>query len=264
MGFKNNQVEEILTGSMDFNAHAYPDIEDVRMDPMETGRYAYESKMAGFVLKSSQYLTTPITYILNQMYPGLSIIGSITLNQTIGGINPKAVQSAADLNTKVIWIPKSNKYTLIKNASLTESMKEILKIIRENNLVLALDQLTYSENITILEEAKKESIQNIVIGFDSNMPNNDDLKNLTALGAFIEFRFSSYMPSDGSMKIEDMVETIKFVGPEKCILSSNFGQWFNPSPAEGMRLAISSLLQKGLDSTQITQLVKSNPLNILK
>lgn len=264
MESKNNQVQEILTGSIDFNAQAYPDISDLRMDPMETGRYAYESQMAGFVLKSSQYLTTPIAYILNQMYPGLSVAGSITLSESVGGINPTVVESAAALKTKVIWIPESKEKKLTPNNSLTESIQEILKIVREKNMVLALDNLSYSESIVILKEAKKNHISNIIIGFNDVIPQNNDLKDLSDLGAFIEFRFSSCMPSDRSIEIEEIIEKIGFIGSERCIVTSNFGQWFNPPPAEGIRMAISSFLQKGLTEDQITKLVKSNPLDLLK
>ena len=264
MSLMRDRVQEILTGSMDFNTQAYPDAENLRMDAMETARSAYESQMAGFVLKSAYYPSTPIAYLLNQMYPGLSIIGSITLNQFVGGLNPKAMMSPSSLNTKVVWIPKSTENTLTKNYSLSNPMKEILKIIAANNLVLALDQLSYSENIIILEEAEKNHIANIVTGFNNDIPNNDNLKHLTDFGAFIEFRFSSCMPPNNPMSIKDIAEKIKFLGYDKCIVSSDFGQWYNPSPAEGIRLAISSLLKEGLDSTQITQLVKSNPLNILK
>lgn len=264
MESKNNQVQEILKDSIDFNVQAYPDIEDLRMDPMETGRYAYESQMSGFVLKSSLYLTTPITYILNQMYPGLSTVGSVTLTRSVGGLNPEIVESAAGLNTKVIWIPKSEEHEILEKGSLSSQMQEILKIVYGKNLTLALDQLSPPNSIAILEEAKKYGILKIISAFDHMISDDNIYKTLSDLGAFIEFRFSSCMPSGHSIPIEAMIEKIKLIGYERCIMTSNFGQWFNPSPAEGIRMAISALLEEEVPAAQIAKLVKLNPSDLLK
>ena len=53
------------------------------------------------------------------------------------------------------------------------------------------------------------------------------------------------------------------IGVEHCVVTTNFGQWQNPPAAEGMRMAISTLLQEGMSSNQVTTLVKTNPLCLI-
>ena len=81
----NDEIESLLNGSIDLHVHSGPDTKNMRMDAMETARSAYEAGMAGFVLKSNDYLTTPLTYTLSQIYPGLAMYGSISLNSAVGG-----------------------------------------------------------------------------------------------------------------------------------------------------------------------------------
>mgnify|MGYP003319680966 CR=1 FL=1 len=100
----NDEIESLLNGSIDLHVHSGPDTKNMRMDAMETARSAYEAGMAGFVLKSNDYLTTPLTYTLSQIYPGLAMYGSISLNSAVGGINPEAVSKAAELGTSFVSV----------------------------------------------------------------------------------------------------------------------------------------------------------------
>ena len=95
----NSEIEEILKGSYDLHVHAAPDVQERRLDALETARYAYESEMGGFVLKSHDYPTAPLTYALNRMYPGLEVFSALALNRSVGGLNPDAVEMAAKLGT---------------------------------------------------------------------------------------------------------------------------------------------------------------------
>ena len=63
----NEQIEEILCGAYDLHVHAAPDgRQQRRMDALEVARCAYEAEMGGFVLKSHDYNTAPLTYALNR------------------------------------------------------------------------------------------------------------------------------------------------------------------------------------------------------
>ena len=102
----NQIIDEIITGSFDLHVHAYPDSSrERRTDAIEAGKYAYEYGMGGFVLKSHDYPTGPLSMVLNQIYPGIFIAGGIVLNQSVGGLNPRAVEKMIPLNTKIVWMP---------------------------------------------------------------------------------------------------------------------------------------------------------------
>jgi hypothetical protein len=56
---------------------------------------------------------------------------------------------------------------------------------------------------------------------------------------------------------------MRAVGPENCIMSTDFGQIFNPPPVEGMRMYIENMLRCGITEDEITQMVKKNPARAL-
>ena len=102
----NSLVSELLEGSFDLQVHAGPDpYQERRLDALETARYAHETEMAGCVLKSHHYPTGALARTLCRVYPGLMVIGAIVLNWEVGGCNSDAVEAAARIGTKVVWMP---------------------------------------------------------------------------------------------------------------------------------------------------------------
>ena len=98
-----------------------------------------------------------------------------------------------------------------------------------------------------------------------------ELSEMISLGAIIEYPFLWCMPSRGPivgwsalrMSPGDLACTLRKLGIENCVVTTDFGQWVNPPPAEGMRMAIAALLQAGLVPEQVSTLVKTNPLRLI-
>ena len=47
------------------------------------------------------------------------------------------------------------------------------------------------------------------------------------------------------------------------MLTTDFGQWLNPVPAEGMRMAIAELLNVGMKPEELISLTRENPINLV-
>ena len=62
----------------------------------------------------------------------------------------------------------------------------------------------------------------------------------------------------------DLASILRKLGIENCVVTTDFGQWVNPPPAEGMRMAIGHLLVAGLGIDEIEALVKTNPIGLVK
>ena len=83
------------------------------------------------------------------------------------------------------------------------------------------------------------------------------------MGAYIECTFAHCMPPM-ILSPENTAGYIKTIGPEHCVLSTDFGQVFNPPPTEGFHMMLATLLQFGNISEDILKLVvKVNPAKIL-
>ncbi|TET98771.1 MAG: hypothetical protein E3J23_06225, partial [Candidatus Stahlbacteria bacterium] len=61
-----------------------------------------------------------------------------------------------------------------------------------------------------------------------------------------------------------IAEAIRRVGPESTILATDFGQADNPSPVEGLRSYVRSMLKEGLREKEINLMSRVNPCELLK
>ena len=272
----NEQIEEILRGSYDLHVHAAPDAsQQRRMDALEVARCAYEAEMGGFVLKSHDYNTAPLTYALNQMYPGLSVFGAITLNRSVGGINPDAVQVAADLGAQVVWMPTHSADFRLQgqgregirvaddSGSLCRGVNEVLEIVAASDLTLASGHISPSEAIALFEQAKEMGVQRMIATHPDGVATLEEQRKMIALGAYPEYTFLACMPAHGRRTPQELVEIIRSLGVGNCIVTTDFGQWQNPPPAEGVRMAIAALLDAGMTSDEVTALVKGNTAQLV-
>ena len=91
----------------------------------------------------------------------------------------------------------------------------------------------------------------------------DEHRVMVSLGAHLEYTFLSCMPNWARVNIPELVNTLRQVGVGRCIITTGFGQWMHPPASEGMRMAISTLLSGGMDSSEVSALVKHNPLQLV-
>ena len=272
----NEQIEEILRGAYDLHVHAAPDgRQQRRMDALEVARCAYEAEMGGFVLKSHDYNTAPLTYALNQMYPGLSVFGAIALNRSVGGINPDAVQVAADLGAQVVWMPtftadfwqrgRGGEGIRVADdeGNLCDGVHEVLEIIAAADMTLASGHISPAESIALFKAARAQGVQRMIATHPDGVATMEEQQKMIALGAYPEYTFLACMPSRARRTPQQFVETIRSLGVSNCIVTTDFGQWQNPPPAEGMRMAIAALLDAGMTSDEVTTLVKGNTAQLV-
>lgn len=274
----NSQVEEILTGSFDLHVHSRPDPEDrLRLDALDTGRHAHEAEMAGFVLKSHYYPTAPLALALNRVYPGLSVAGSVVLNREVGSLNPEAVQVAADLGARVVWMPTFSADFYLsgrgkgpgisitdESGAVLPQVYEILEIVHRSDMVLASGHLSPSETVTLFKAAKDKGIRRTLATHPQGIATAEEIHEMVALGAYVEFTLFSTIPPGNKTTVEEIATAVRTLGAEHCVMTSDFGQWMHPPPAEGMRMAIAALLQAGLSPDEVSSLVKDNPLRLVE
>ncbi len=280
-------LDHLVKDSIDMHMHPGPGAGPCRFDAIEAAQMAKQAGMKAIVLKSHAY-TAAVAIIVNQLVPGIKVFGSICLNYEVGGLNYHAVQNAAGLGAKVVWMPtfsaanSINKFrtlglplegdgiTLLDSAGkLVPEMERILVIIKKNNMVLATGHISPQETFVLIKEALKTGINKIIIThptdreFGENHFTIDDLKGLSAMGAFIEFTLIGMLPNEFCHDPVQIAQTIKTIGPERCIVSTDLGQPQNPLPVEGMRLFIATLLHQGITQKEVEMMIKLNPAALL-
>ncbi len=273
---RNSEVEEVLRGSFDLHVHAAPDpFRERRMDAMDAARAAYEAGMRGFVLKSHDYPTAPLAYALSRMYPGLEVGGAVVLDEGVGGLNPSAVRVAAGLDARVVWMPtfsadfyrsRLGQVAGIslwgRQGGLRREVLEIVDIVAERGMTLASGWVSPEETIELFSRAVERGVSRMMATAPAGVATLDQLRSVASLGAYVEYAFLACMPSRTTMGVADLAAAIREVGADRCVLTTGLGQPENPPPAEGMRMAVASLLQAGLSAAELTLLVKDNPLRL--
>ena len=209
-------------------------------------------------------------------------------------LNPIAVEVAAKAGAKVIWMPTlssvvdtekrladpnyplttaakypTNGISLIDlHGKILPDMIGILEIIKDHGIVLATGHISVPEIYAIVTQAKymkvKVSVSHpLTTGAGSTLTIGQQ-QELVNKGAYIEHCFNACLPPELATSTQVMAEHIKAVGVENCILSTDFGQYNNPTPPEGFRMMIANMLMAGLSPKELEILVKKNPARLLE
>ena len=272
---------ELLVGAIDMHVHAAPDASIRRLlDVEEAARQAEQAGMAGLVFKHHDYCTAPLAELVNKHLTSCRVFGSICLDGPVGGLNPEAVEHAAKLGARVVWMPTFSSHqdrsrrggqgirVVDDKGQLLEATRQILEIIREHQMVLATGHISRDETFAVVAAARAMGISRIVIthpmtrSFGANLDVEDQVA-LAEQGAYIEHCFVATMPMHDRVDPAAMAEAIRRVGPARCVMSTDFGQLHNPPPVEGLRMFIASMLRMGFAPEEVRTMVKDNPARLL-
>lgn len=94
-----------MRGAYDIHVHIAPDVMKRRTDDLTLARRCLDVGLAGFVLKSHYVPTAERAATARAAVPGADVRGAITLNASVGGMNPVAVEIAARSGASVVWLP---------------------------------------------------------------------------------------------------------------------------------------------------------------
>src|SRR5690349_7855664 len=87
-------ARELVTGGYDTHVHVAPDVMERRIGDVALARRFAEVGLAGFVLKSHYVPTAERAEVVRGVVPGVEALGALTLNGSVGGLNPVAVEIA--------------------------------------------------------------------------------------------------------------------------------------------------------------------------
>ena len=232
---------------------------------------------------------------------GISVYGMVCLNPAVGGINPGAVQMAIESGAKAVWMPsmwaenhaqyvrktgsrmgyetmgfefpEKGETILNNNDKIKPEVLDILRMVSDQDLMLSTGHLNLHEANLLLDEANKFGIRKLLVHTVNYHVLNYPLveqKRLVEKGAFLEFGFTSlpgpvWGPADPSRNIslDDVCTSIRSVGAEHCILTTDSGQITSPPPIEGMRQWIELLKLKGFNQNELDTMTKINPAKLL-
>jgi hypothetical protein len=283
-------LERLIAGAIDMHIHIAPESRlKRRQDSLELAKTAKGAGLRAIVLKNREYGTVALALLVQKLVPEVLVFGSITLDNEAGGLNPGSVLAWACMGAKVVWMPTAtaanskNKVlrsrgldlpgagqsVLNSGGRLLPEVKEILKIVKEHDIVLGTGHLAPREIFVLVEEALKGGLKKVVVThvlqgqLMDEILTNDEIVRLTEMGAFIEYSYWTCENNISKTPPGLLVESMKLVGPEHCIITTDFGQIDNPPAPAGMKAFIQVLLKGGISEKEIETMVKKNPARLL-
>jgi hypothetical protein len=270
---------QTLEGAIDFHAHAAPDGTPRKLDVLELARLAKAAGMRAIVIKNHYEPTASLAYVVRKVVPGIEVFGGISLDLTVGGVNPAAVEWMTKVEGgygKVVWLPTFDAESQVKLsgqqrpfAPVTRDGKilpEVLAVIAlaaQHDLVLEMGHSAPQESLLIIAEAKRQGVEHVLVTHAMNSPGGsmtlDEMREAARLGALLELVHSPL--NDEQLRKE--AEAIKAIGAASFVLSSDLGQPPNPLHTDGLLAKYRGLMAQGVSAADIDVMSRKNPARLL-
>lgn len=289
------RARELVRGAYDVHIHVAPDVMRRRIDDVTlTERFAAVG-LAGFVLKSHYVSTAERAEVVRRAATGAEALGAITLNASVGGLNPIAVEIAGRGGARIVWLPTVDSANqracqadepegatppmwarlqadlreagmaadpvevLDADGSVRDVTRQVLRLIAKHDMALATGHLHSDESAAVIAAAVEEGVRRIVVThpeFTSQRIEVQRQIGLAEQGALLERCFTT--PYTGKVSWDAWLGNIRAVGPEHSVLSSDLGQPFNPPVEDGLALCADRLLDAGFSDAEIRVMAVHN------
>jgi len=296
----SDRAWQVLEGAYDLQIHVAPDVIARRIDDIDCAKEFLAHGMKGFVLKSHYIQTGERAQVVTKAVPGSRVFGAVTLNHSVGGLNPVAVELAGRTGCKIVWMPTvdaqnetagrvdggSEKLPFwakiqrelaaegisppplsVINGSgeLTEPARRCLERIGKHNMILATGHLGRKEIFALVRAAKAMGLKKVLVThaeFPSQNLSGDEQKELADLGALIEHCFTTYYTAKASW--ESAFANIRKAGVTRAVISTDLGQTINPPVADGFASFAQHLLDAGFTAEEVRTMAVTNPTRLVE
>ena len=271
-----------LSGVIDIHVHAGPDSVARSIDALELAQMAKARGMRAIVLKSHYEPTASMAYLVSKVVPGITIFGGIDLNRSVGGVNPAAIERMVLMKGnlgRVVWLPTFDAENQVryskqdrpfvpvsKNGELLPEVKEVIALAAKHNLTLETGHSSAAECLSIIREAKRAGVRNVVVTHAMLAPvqmSIAQMREAAAMGAWLEFVYNGLIGPNREFEFADYSRAIREIGAAHCILSSDLGQVGNPLHPEGLASFFTGLRAGGIPAADIALMSQGNPAKAL-
>jgi len=295
-----DEAWQAIEGGYDLQVHVAPDVIERRIDDLDLAREFLGRGLRGFVLKSHYFPTAERAQVVTKAVPGIRCFGAITMNHSIGGLNPVAVELAGRSGCRIVWMPTvdaanetagrpdgTKKHlpfwakiqlelaatgiapapmtVLAGDGGLNDSARTCLELIGKYNMILATGHLGRTEIAALVQAGREMGLRRILVThaeFPSQSLSSGEQEALADQGAFIEHCFTTM--HTGKASWDGVFEAIRKVGPERCVISTDLGQTINPPVSEGFAMFAQTLMDAGFTAAEVTRMAVTNPASLIE
>lgn len=286
------ELAELLRGAIDLHTHPSPDIVPRSQSIAEAVADFTEAGFAGFVAKSHVSSTAALCAAHDAGFQAQPI-GSIALNRPTGGLNAGAVEVAARLGARVVWLPTVDSRRQREQATaagpapvwaetqaelartpgygppiavledgggVVPELHDVLDVIKEHSLLLATGHLDCDEAFAVIDAAQGHGVERVMVTHP-DLPRQritlDAQIEMARRGAWIERTMASVL--EGKLPLERALHGIRACGIGSTLLTGDLGQPHNGPIIAGIRRWAGDLHEAGFDPEDIHRLLAVNP-----
>jgi hypothetical protein len=211
----------------------------------------------------------------------------------VGGINPIAVEQCLRSGGRVVWMPVVHSLHMVKaqlagktkslmtstisvqdaitvlddDGALTSQVREVVALVRDHRAVLATGHISPEEALHLVRFARSEGIERVVVTHPCALATSASVemqREYAQAGALLEHCYSSCTPGLDDLPVSIIADAIKAVGAEHCLVATDLGQVFNPSPVEGLKEFLRKLHDEGVTERELRTMVRENPSTLFE
>ena len=293
------QALDLLQGAIEIHVHSGPDLFPRLLDHVEMARLAKSAGYRALVLKSHNMGSADRVPFIRMLVPDIDIFGSLTLNYSVGGINPFAVNAALGFGAKIVWMPtvdarnhmnffggagqfgssiKSEKklpdfYKRAKgltvfseDGKLLPEVRDVLDLVAANRIAFGLGHVNLDEMFALAKACRDAGVQKAFVDHPdiafTKVPLEAQVE-LAKLGVKMNYVASEVSPRFYCISPKEIVRNMREVGIKNSLISTDVGTPSNPNPIEMMRVYVQILLEEGLTPDEVKTMLHDNPAALL-
>lgn len=280
------EIGHLLEGSVDSHMHTAPDTFSRHDTDFSAARRARDRGMRAIVIKTHHFETASRAWLAREE-TGFDVLGGMTLNDWIGGLNPKAIDGLANYDPDIVWMPTISSANHLREANIEEFKSEegrrgielldgndelreevyaVLDRIAAHDLVLATGHISTAEAFAVVEAGRDAGIDEFIVTHpfaDFLQYDLDDMRKIANMGATLEFLYVTTTPRMGeAATVVDFANAIDELGAENAIVATDAGSTENEPAIEMFGRFIRELSEEGVTDGEIETMIKDNPRRI--
>jgi hypothetical protein len=220
------------------------------------------------------------------------VVGTLTLNRAVGGMNALAVEIAAREGARIVWMPTVDSpaetagrtepkpgdkvpqwaqlqhelrglglgvepvHVTGEDGKLLPETRDVLRAIARHGLILATAHLARDDAFAVVDAALEEGVEQIVVTHPEFPCQNFSIEDQVALaerGCLLERCLTT--PQSGKTTWEHVFEGVRAVGVERSLFSSDLGNPDYPAVEDGLALWADRLLGAGFDEDEVREMI---------
>jgi hypothetical protein len=285
---------KVLEGAVDLHTHSGPSPFPRKLNHVEASYDAAKIGMRAILIKSHHHNTVMDLLAMRDLLKDAPTpaYGGVALNSEVGGVNPSAVAVAIQMGGRAVWGPTVSAAQHIAahshddgfptaGSNLEEKVESIFdetgdvsaetervtELVAEVDIMLTGGHLDAEQQKAFFATAKKNGVKRLLLHHPDFIigANDSDVEELLSYGAFVEHEMSMYhpgVPAPG-WPIQQLVDWIERIGPERTVIDSDLGQRDNPYPVDGYIYVVQQLLDHGIKEKDVRQMICHNTAYLL-